>query len=343
MDKEAKYQVLLGYPGGYTSKFDPKYNYLSDEDGYIITPISDSGIMGKLGDGTQASSYDTMKIPTKLDVMWFSLYENKFYRGTFDLPKKELIHLFKDVKILGLFTAGNKSELINPYSSIVVNVAPHGKVYVYVGGSATKLVATYQAKEIEYDWKQFLLDNAELHSDVEAINTGYYTDPLGEKIEQHVDTRDEAIARDRKLDHESPDIEEDQKYFNLYKNYDEGYFKPVHWTLKLEGPSSPQLLGYLADTLNGESTHVLTDPTNVVVKSIPKEIAFDFKDKNEVKRLNIIFPNLYELYTKNFVASQPVQIIVSIPNPDQTFIRFKQGNKEIEVEKGVRVQELSRD
>ena len=343
MNEEAHYQVKIGFPGGYQSTFDAQYNYLSDENGNIITRMSGfDAITGQLGNGVDASSYTDKKIPAKLSVMWFSLTENKFYRGSFDLPKKEIIHLFKDEKILGLFTV-EKTKTFNTYDELVVNVAPRGKVYVYARGYAAKLIAVYQAKEIEYDWKEFLLDNTILHSEVEAINTGYYTDPLGEKVVQHIDTRDEAVARNKKIDETSSNVEEDQKYFNLYKNYDEGYFKPVHWTLKLEGPSSPQLLAYLADTLNGERTPVLKDPLTHVITSIPKEIAFDFKDKNEVKRLNIIFPNLYQLYTKNFVASQPVQIIIGIPNADQTSVHFKQGNKEIEVEKGVRVQELSRD
>ena len=55
MSQKAKYQVKLGFPGGYQSTFDARYNYLSDETGYIITPVSDACISGEIfGDGTQA-------------------------------------------------------------------------------------------------------------------------------------------------------------------------------------------------------------------------------------------------------------------------------------------------
>ena len=46
----------------------------------------------------------------------------------------------------------------------------------------------------------------------------------------------------------------------------EDYFRPVSWTLTMKGKE--ELLAYVTDTLNGENTHVLKNPTQEVIKSL---------------------------------------------------------------------------
>lgn len=62
--------------------------------------------------------------------MFFSLTENQFYKGEFDLPYE---------KILALFRESLEVDKI-PFRKIMVGVAPGGAVSVWLTGGKTKEV-----------------------------------------------------------------------------------------------------------------------------------------------------------------------------------------------------------
>ncbi|MDV2439345.1 DUF2931 family protein [Acinetobacter gerneri] len=152
--EKAFYGVYIGYPKGYISEFNNAHSAMKDDNGEVITRFGgDNATDGQLGYGVQNSPQTVMPIPAKMEVMWFSVTENQFWRGEFELPKDELVHALKDEKILDLFTTRSGSRE-KKYDQIVVNVAPKGKVYVYLRGIPAKLLVTYQAQPIQYDWLQ---------------------------------------------------------------------------------------------------------------------------------------------------------------------------------------------
>ena len=106
------------------------------------------------GWGKQGSIHivgDSFKpVPVKMEIVWFSYTENKFYGGSFDLPHKKMFELFHE----GFFmpSTGQKTT----YSTIMVGVAPRGEISVWLGMGIVVEVASFQAEEIDFDWKRVL-------------------------------------------------------------------------------------------------------------------------------------------------------------------------------------------
>lgn len=308
------YGIYIGYPKGYISQFNGKHSVIKNEKNEIISGFGGrNATEGQLGSGVQNSSSDLVEIPSKLDVLWLSATENQFWQGEFELPKKELSDLIKKEKVLDLFSL-RKGNKIDKYRQIVVNVAPTGKVYVYTSGQATKLIGIYQAKAIDYDWKQQREETWVIRSD------------------GGINTREEYI-----------DLMKDG-YGNIVnevdKNYKEDYFRPVRWQLEMKG--TQPILAYVTKTLNGEYTHVLDKPTEQEIRSIPTNIAVDFLLPNgKPKRLDIWLNNAFDFFNKYFDYQSKFKVIVETPDEDHTAVYFQQGDKIVEFE-DIEVEELER-
>lgn len=309
--KTQTYGVYIGYPTGYISEFNNAHSVLLNEKNEIITHFGGrNATAGQLGHGVQNSSNELTEIPSKIEVMWFSFTENQFWRGEFELPKDELTRLLNKEKLLDLFST-RQGVMHDKYDEIIVNVAPQGEVYVYVGGFAVKHIGTYQAKAVNYDWEQHAKDTWWLTQDV-------------------IEPRDEYVKM----------ADDDVELINNLKNiYNEDYFRPVSWSLSMKGDE--ELLAYVTDTLNGENTHVLKNPTQEMIKSLPKEIAFDYVHDKKVKRLNIIFNKPYKFFKEYLDFRSKFKIAVEIIDEDYTAVYFQQGEKIIEFE-DIRVQEYER-
>ena len=79
-------------------------------------------------------------LPDRLSIVFFSLTENQFYKGEFDLPYEELLSHFR---------AGLDANERSPYfREVMVGVAPGGAVAVWLTGSRTKEVFFGQAEKI---------------------------------------------------------------------------------------------------------------------------------------------------------------------------------------------------
>ena len=300
MNDEAYYGVYIGYPHGYVAEYNNAHSVMKNDKDEIITSFGGKNATeGQLGYGVQNSSNGDMEVPSKMEVMWLSVTENQFWQGEFDLPKKELLKALNDEKILDIFS-GLEGKTEDKYSEIVVNVAPKGKVYVYLGGMSTKLIGVYQARPIEYDWLQHVNDTWIIKYDIE--------------------TRAEYILLMKKGYADIVD--------QIDQNYKEDFFTPVRWKLRIKGDK--KILAFAVDTVNGEYTQVLDNPTEQEIKSIPTEIGFDVEEKGKVNRYNIELTNSYEFYKKNFNNNSLVYMLIDIPDPDHAFLYFKQGDKTVE-------------
>ncbi len=85
-------------------------------------------------------------VPEKLDIGWFSFAENKFYKGSFQLPSDTMYGLFKEG-----FT--RRLGIKDMYDYVIVNVYPKGGVALWmkVAGSREVEIGHFQGEEMEYD------------------------------------------------------------------------------------------------------------------------------------------------------------------------------------------------
>ena len=102
-----------------------------------------SGIGWAVGEEQQA-------VPDSLELRWFSYTEDKFYEGHFLLPQQRLHALLQQ----GYWNAEEKKH--ETYQSFTVCVAPTGAAYVWLAGTNTVFVGRYQAREIQFDFKEFI-------------------------------------------------------------------------------------------------------------------------------------------------------------------------------------------
>ncbi|WP_282057166.1 DUF2931 family protein [Maribacter luteus] len=92
---------------------------------------------------------DFKPVPYKFDIKWVSYLEEKFYGGTFELPKEKMEALFEK----GFINSRNQQET---YDSIVLGLAPGGVLVVWMYGSFTVEIARYQAEEVEVTEEEFI-------------------------------------------------------------------------------------------------------------------------------------------------------------------------------------------
>jgi hypothetical protein len=94
-----------------------------------------------VGSSTHVVGEDFKPLPDRLDIRFYSFWENQLYQGNFDLPYE---------KILALFKEGVARDKEYPtFRYIVVGVAPGGAVAVWVTGRETREVFFGQAKPYE--------------------------------------------------------------------------------------------------------------------------------------------------------------------------------------------------
>lgn len=97
---------------------------------------------GESDGGTSASA---TKAPIKLDITWWSLTENQYYAGVFDLPQEKIDSLLSQGVI------DNYTKRHMKYDDIMVGMAPGGVCVVWLrrGYSEAVEIGRYQAEKIE--------------------------------------------------------------------------------------------------------------------------------------------------------------------------------------------------
>lgn len=127
--------------------------HLIYEDGNsIYVPSSDPvkngwGEMGSI----DVVGDDFKPVPVRLDIIWLSYTENKFWEGSFYLPKDSMIKLFKSGYIR------SRTEKKETYSGIVIGMAPGGIIVVWMQGVQHQLeIGRYQAKESNITMTEYI-------------------------------------------------------------------------------------------------------------------------------------------------------------------------------------------
>lgn len=116
----------------------PSGHYLDGEG-----PWNTSGIVWGVGEETQPA-------PARLDILYFSYTEDRFYEGKFPLPQQHIYELLK----AGFWDTTSDKQIT--YNALYVCVLPKGLVVVWlVGPGRQTLVGHYQAQVSDADWQRF--------------------------------------------------------------------------------------------------------------------------------------------------------------------------------------------
>lgn len=192
-------------------------------------------------------------IPTKLNIIWMSYTENKFYEGTFDLSKEKISALFQEGYVDRL---GRKKT----FNKINIGVAPGGTIIIWVMGAGWSIeIDRFQAKETEVSMKEFkpyaIIDRAQYVSSI--------LESLPDNIKEGLKSTDNS--------------------FNPWK---ETYRNKYAWSPKLNFTNEGNLTEILAEFYNGEKFFV--EHTNPILnkfedRALPRHMRLEWSDKNENK------------------------------------------------------------
>ncbi len=205
---------------------------------------------GKAG-AAHAVGEDMKPVPYKFDVKWVSYLEEKFYGGTFKLPKEQLTKLFEE----GFINDRNEKDT---YSKIVLGLAPGGIISVWLRGGSAKEIGRYQASEIEVDEKEFI-------PYANMSNEKYIKETKSEIIEEKIKSA----------------IDVKNIPFGIWDTYRKKYKWAINVNFKAEGKN--KLKTIIANSYNGEFFNTSGENpiiTKMIERAIPSRIAMSWQDTN---------------------------------------------------------------
>ena len=110
----------------YMRIIDGTFYYKNESYGLYIPTAAKIGYSWGEGESAHVVGDDFKPLPDRLDIRFYSFWENKLYHGSFDLPYE---------KILALFKEGVARDKEYPtFRNIIAGVAPGGAVAVWVTG-----------------------------------------------------------------------------------------------------------------------------------------------------------------------------------------------------------------
>lgn len=139
----------------------------NDEDALAIQPLHP--FSGEWGQplSIQLTAQDETMLPNKIDMVWLSITEHKFYSIVEPLPVKNLEELFCQELSQEQQEEIDEEESGNAiYEQIVVGMAPYGEVAVWThGAKKSTIVAWMHGEEVQVEMKDFAPMNPDLTLD----------------------------------------------------------------------------------------------------------------------------------------------------------------------------------
>lgn len=206
---------------------------------------------------------DEKSLPNRLEILFFSYTEDKFYKGDFKLPYAKILQLFQQ----GYYSP--KVERQETYFEIIAGIAPGGLVSVWLGGiDSTIEVFSGQAKETDVDWKR-MIDNPNVTRQ-EFIDTSVN------------------FSREKLNENELKKLQQNGVPHSLWDSYRKRY----HWQPLFTVNAPPDLI-HLIKYYNGEEGYLdypLDEESAAKTRAIPKEYHVHWSLINDIKRsINIYF------------------------------------------------------
>ena len=173
---------------------------------------------------THVGGEDLKELPDRISIVFYSLAERQFYKGTFDLPYEKILSLFRES------AAGDKNKPL--YRRIMVGTAPGGVVAVWLTGSQTKEVFFGQAEKLDLSYGRAIGIRFDSPADEAEFTAGLLTDIL---------KPDEIAA-----------LKKDGIPFGTWARYRKLY----RWDIKIAGEIPVRLGGMRVAFLNGENAEI---------------------------------------------------------------------------------------
>lgn len=228
--------------------------------------------------GLMNVSEEQMEIPHQLEFTWYSLAEEKFYTGKWDLDYKKIYSLFKE----GFKSYHSGKYITKTYDEFIIGLAPKGRVVLWaMGEKEQREIGVFQAhdtiitKEQAYEDAQYMLE------------TDYAKKRLKSDFVMSSD-----IKENFTLNGFPP--------ANIYDIFRELY----EWKPKVELPTGYTLTEIYISTCNGESENVISEIGETIKnknRAIPDRLSIGFKDKNGKQYgASVVFTE-NKNYWKNYV------------------------------------------
>jgi len=265
---------------------------------------------GNLG-GTVVSGPRQKAAPDSLNITWLSFAEDKFYSGSFALPKDKITALLKT----GFTDADNTKR---SFTDVVTGLAPGGTVVIWVLGPGRKVqVAQFKAREIRIDPKTVASHDSymfrEGYAERTMDNDMVITDAIKSKIAES-GTPEPSDYGDRYQ----------RKYswkpgFELYENG-----KPVNFAF--------EMLNGEMDLLSGQT---LQD-TDFLKRAVPKNCSFYWKtDKGVEHGIKITAFDEKEIMAAfESIGDKSATLLFKIAPENKLSISLKSDSKEVVLKKG---------
>ncbi|WP_228414587.1 DUF2931 family protein [Chryseobacterium sp. SNU WT5] len=228
-------------------------------------------IQGGWGNVNEAmGSSDVLhEIPHTLEFTWFSVVENKYYAGHWDLDTVKITKLFKEGFTTTKFdySLNKMAPIKGTYDLISVGMAPGGKLVLWLSGAGNQVeVGFFQAKEIEItkeeayeDFQYTYKPNYRSIALNSQSNGGFVDDLVHKKIQ-----------------------EEGYPDPKIYEDFRERF----NWRLKIILANGNIIENRRLEMCNGEKETIYHNENNIVAynkRAIPYNFDFDWKDENGKK------------------------------------------------------------
>lgn len=208
--------------------------------------------------GTMSVETKKMDIPNKLEFTWYSLVENKFYTGKWDLDKEKIKTLFEK----GFTDQDNGQK--TTYTNFIVGLAPKGRVVLWINGAGNqKEVGVFQAhdtlitQEKAYENAKYMLKEGFAERMLKDPSYKTFKPEIREKIE--------------KQGYPSPEI---------YDAYRERY----SWKPFVILPNGAEWIDFGMTNYNGEQENLFNESLTKDTykkRAIPKFCGFYWRDQNK--------------------------------------------------------------
>lgn len=181
MEEKYKWTGTLSAPKEYQMQV--YYGQLiADDYQYPFTDIWGNINNGWGNDGGSGGTTDKLVgLPHTLEFTWYSLVEDKFYAGHWDLDKEKIKKLFQEGFSQTYFDSFKKGT----YDSFIVGLAPKGRLVVWLSGGGHQVeIGSFQGKEIiitkeeAYDKFKYVFEPGYREEMLKDKSSGGLTDDL---------------------------------------------------------------------------------------------------------------------------------------------------------------------
>ncbi|SHM50535.1 Protein of unknown function [Chryseobacterium polytrichastri] len=244
--------------------------------------------------GTMSVSTQNMNIPSQLEFTWYSLVENKFYTGKWDLDKDKIAELFKN----GFIDQDTKKK--TTYNNFIVGLAPKGRVVLWINGPGNqKEVSVFQAhdtvitKEKAYENAKYMLK--------EGFADRMLNDPSYETF------KPEVRAKIKEQGYPAPGI---------YDVYRERY----NWKPSVILPDGAEWIDFGFKNYNGEQENLFGESLHndsYQKRAVPKFCGFYWRDKSK---------NRYAVWIDSFDEKEIFELFQKLGKEDNIDFVIKVDN-----------------